>query len=308
MEKSKNKGTMLGNNFFGGGLNMKNILMATDLTINSDRALERAIMLAKSTGAKLHIVHVAPVYHLSGRKSRAETLKQDKEALIRAYLSGYSGAETVKTTIHAIDSENAFAEIIKTSQECKADLIVMGVHNKVGFMDMFVGTTIERVIRKGLKPVLMVVDKPKDDYKSVVVGCDFSDAAKNAFNFALRLSSIPTISLVHSYDYPDTSTGKKIQVYAGETLRKLETEKLQKFAKERGKALKKYNIPADNFSHKNIQGSPRAVLAAEVKKSKAGLLAIGVHSRSSFLSSKLGGVAQAILASPPCDVLVAKEI
>lgn len=300
---------MLDNNFLGGGLNMKNILMATDLTINSDRALERAVMLAKSSGAKLHIVHVAPVYHLSGRNNRAETLKQDKEALIRAYLSGYSGAETVKITIHAIDSENAFAEIIKTSQESKADLIVMGVHNKVGFMDMFVGTTIERVIRKGLKPVLMVVDKPKDDYKSVVVGCDFSDAAKNAFNFALRLSSIPTtISLVHSYDYPDTSTGKKIQVYAGETLRKLETEKLQKFAKERGKALKKYNIPAENFSYKNIQGSPRSVLAAEVKKSKAGLLAIGVHSRSSFLSSKLGGVAQTILASPPCDVLVAKEI
>lgn len=32
---------------------MKNILIATDLTVNSDRALERAIRLAKSSGAKL---------------------------------------------------------------------------------------------------------------------------------------------------------------------------------------------------------------------------------------------------------------
>ena len=38
---------------------MKNILLATDLGPNSDRAMERAIKLAKEQRATLHVVHVA---------------------------------------------------------------------------------------------------------------------------------------------------------------------------------------------------------------------------------------------------------
>jgi nucleotide-binding universal stress UspA family protein len=285
---------------------MKNILIATDLTINSDRALERAIRLAKCSGAALHIVHVAPVYQLSGKAKESAALKQDKETLIRAYLSGYKGADTVKAEIHVVESGNAFAEIIKASQETTADLIVMGVHNKVGFKDLFVGTTIERVIRKGLKPVLMVVDKPKTNYKSVVVGCDFSDSAKSAFNFALQLASGAAINLVHSYDFSETTTGHRIELYAGDVIKNIEVAMMQKFMKESDQMLKDHKVPAKNFSHKTVKGAPEHALAAEVKKSKADLLVMGVHSRSGFMSSKLGGVTEAVLANPPCDVLVVK--
>jgi nucleotide-binding universal stress UspA family protein len=285
---------------------MKNILIATDLTVNSDRALERAIRLAKGTGATLHIMHVAPLYQLSGKTKETAALKQETKELIRAYLAGYKGANSVQTDIHVVESGNAFAEIIKASQETEADLIVMGVHNKVGFKDLFVGTTIERVIRKGLKPVLMVVDKPKNGYKSVVVGCDFSESSKSAFNFALQLASGGVIHLVHSYDFSETTTGHRIELYEGNVIKNIEVAMMQKFMKESDQMLKDHNFPAKNFSHKTVKGAPEQALAAEVKKTKAGLLVMGVHSRSGFLSSKLGGVTEAMLANPPCDVLVAK--
>lgn len=41
---------------------MKNILLATDLSEKADRALERALKIAKEQKAKLHIIHIAPAY------------------------------------------------------------------------------------------------------------------------------------------------------------------------------------------------------------------------------------------------------
>ncbi len=287
---------------------MKNILIATDLTANCDRALERAIKLAKLTGGKLHILNVAPVYLLPGKKKETEPLKQDTEELIRSYLSGYAGAKTVKTAIHVIEGGEAYAKIINASQKLKADLIVMGVHNKIGFRDLFVGTTIERVIRIGFKPVLMVKDKPKGDYKSVLAGSDFSESCKKTFYSALQLAPGAAVSLVHTYDFPDTLIGDKIDKYAGEVIENIEAEQLEEFAKESQKTLEKYNIPAKKFSCKTVKGAPFDVLVAEAKKAKAELLAIGVHSRTSFAHSKLGGVAGDILTNPPCDVLISKGL
>tara|TARA_R110002124_G_scaffold149220_1_gene315002 strand:+ start:141157 stop:142020 length:864 start_codon:yes stop_codon:yes gene_type:complete len=283
---------------------MKNIIVSTDLTINCDRALERAIKIAKSSGAKLHVVHVAPIYLLPGKVSETETLKQDKEELIRSHLSSYAGAEALKPTIHVIEGGNAFAEIIAISKKLNADLIVMGLHNKLGFRDMFIGTTVERVIRKGLKPVLMVKDKPKGDYGRVVAGCDFSDSARKSFNFALKLAPRAHIDLVHSYDFADTLTGQKIETYAGDIIEGMEKKQLDKFVKESADVLTKYKVSDTKFSHKIVKGSPQVVLAEEVKKEHADLLAIGVNSRAGFAHSKLGGVAEDILANPPCDVLI----
>lgn len=285
---------------------MKNILVATDLTANCDRALERALRLAKSSGAKLHVLHIAPVYLLPGKKKQTAPLKQDTEQLIHAYLSGYTGAKAAKPAIHVVEGGEAYAQIVKASRELKADLIVMGIHNKAGFRDLFVGTTVERVIRRGFKPVLMVRDKPKGDYKSILAGADFSDSSANAFRLALQLAPGAAVRLVHALDFPDTSAGDKIQQYAGDVIENIEAGQLEKFARQSEKTLRKHNIPAAKFSYGTANGSPWEVLMAEAAKAKADLLAIGVHSRAGFAYSKLGGVTAEILADPPCDVLVGK--
>lgn len=67
---------------------MKNILVATDLKANCDRALERLIRLAKAFVATLHILHVARDYQVPGSKKATEILKQDTECLVRSYIAG----------------------------------------------------------------------------------------------------------------------------------------------------------------------------------------------------------------------------
>ncbi len=163
---------------------MKNILLATDLAAETDRAFERAIQLASTSAAKLHILHVCPLYAFNNKKQNISLKKETKDT-IKKKLASNKEVKNLKPSITVIESAEPFLEIIDHAEKVTADLIVMGMHGKAKLIDMFVGTTIEKVIRKGIKPVLMVRDTPVDGYKNVLVGTDFSAGSKQAFHLAL---------------------------------------------------------------------------------------------------------------------------
>lgn len=286
---------------------MKNILLATDLAIETDRAFERAIRLATAIPAKLHILHVCPPYSSANPKIQKIPLKQAAKETIQNYLDESSAAKNLQTTITVIESGDAFIEIINHAEKVKAGLIVMGIHSKSKLRDLFVGTTIERVIRKGIKPVLMVKNKPLGNYENILVGTDFSAGSKQALRVALELAPKGFFHLFHSYDIPDTYIGDKIAQYAGDVVAKSEKTKLENFVHENNKIMKKFGVGPQNFRYWTTPGSVHTSLTDEAISAKSDLIAIGTHGRAGLMFYKLGGTAHAILADPPCDVLVAKE-
>lgn len=124
----------------------------------------------------------------------------------------------------------------------------MGMHGKAKLIDMFVGTTIEKVIRKGIKPVLMVKNKVIGNYTDVLVGTDFSAGSKQAFHVAIELFPKSNFHLIHSYSFPDTSIGDKIAQFAGGVIADMAKERLEDFVKENKKELKKHGIKPQKFS------------------------------------------------------------
>ncbi len=287
---------------------MKSILLATDLGAEADRALERAINLAVTLSAKLHILHVCPAYSFLSEKKPASLLKHDTEDTLKSYLAGHKGLKNLQPIISVIEGGEIFVEIIQYAETVKAGLIVMGMHRKAKLRDMFVGTTVERVIRKGIKPVLMVKDKPLESYRNVLVGTDFSAGSKQALNVAFELAPKSFFHLVHSYDIPDTYIGVKIIQYAGDVVEKAETDNLEMFVKENSKVMKKFGVEPKNFYHRVTQGAAFSCLMNEAVAVKSDLLAIGTHSRAILMPYKLGGTAHDILNNPPCDILIARGL
>lgn len=286
---------------------MKNILLATDLAAETNRAFERAIQLASESGAKLHILHVCPLY-LFNKKEQNISLKKDTKNTIKKFLESNKKVKNLKPSITVVESAEPFLEIINLAEKVTADLIVMGMHGKAKLIDMFVGTTIERVIRKGVKPVLMVKDKVLGNYTDVMVGTDFSAGSKQAFHVAIELFPKSNFHLVHSYSFPDTSIGDKIAQYSGQLIADMEKEKLEKFVKENKKELKKYGIKSQKFHFWTVEEPAYATLVSSVGKVKPDLIAIGTSSHPSFMPSKIGGTAKDILVQPPCDVLIARGL
>jgi len=287
---------------------MKNILLATDLATVTNRAFERAVKLASTSGAKLHILHLCPLYSFSKKKKQKISLKQDAEDMIKNSLDACKGVKKLNTTITVIEGGETFAEIINHAEKIKAGYIVMGMHGKVKLRDMFVGTTIERVIRKGVKPVLMVRDKPLGDYKSVLVGTDFSEGSKRVFHIALELAPSSLFHLVHTYGFPNIDIGDYLIHNSQQLMKDLADNRLEKYIKENKKILKRHKIGAENFNYRTVEGDTYANLLREAAKVKSDLIAIGTHSHVSLMPYKLGGTARDILSSPPCDVLISKGL
>ncbi len=283
---------------------MKNIVLATDLGTETNRAFGRAVKLASTLSAKLHIVHICPVYAFSAKKKTSISLKQDAEDTIKNALADAKGIKKSQAIITVIEGGETFTQIINYAKKVKAGLIVMGIHGKVKLLDMFVGTTIERVIRKGITPVLMVRDKPQKDYGKVLVGADFSDGATQAFHIALQLATKGDFHLLHSYMY----MGGHMARYMEDVLADLADDKMEKFVEQNKALLKKYKITPQNFHSGIVKGEPCACLLGAAAKIKPDLIAIGTNSHISLMPYTLGGTAREILSDPPCDVLIGKGL
>lgn len=289
---------------------MKNILLATDLQSETNRALDRAVKLASRLSAKLHVLHVCQLYSWGKKKKKPFSLKKDTEEMVKALLRKHKEIKNIQTAITVIEGGEIYAEIIRHAEKVNAGLIIMGMHGKKKFSDMFVGTTVERVIRKGIRPVLMVKDKLHGDYKNVLVGTDFSDGSEQAFRVAAHLVPKADFRLVHTYGYStiDLRDHTAWYAYADETMAKNATDKLEEFAGKHEEMLKNYGIDGKNVHLEKVRGDSYSSLVSEAIKGKSDLIAIGTHSHLTLMPYKLGGTAKVILSNPPCDVLIAKGL
>src|SRR5689334_538245 len=172
------------------------ILAATDFSTRSTRALRQAGLLAQAAGARLFVTHVVD-------DDRPEELvhleKREAERVLAEQMGSMPELRGVECRPMLVPGE-PFDGVLKAAAEANADLIVMGSHRKQ-LLDIFVGTTVERVVRKGSFPVLMVNNEAQREYHNVMVAVDITESSANALRIALSLKLIPDggATLLHAF-------------------------------------------------------------------------------------------------------------
>jgi universal stress protein E len=156
------------------------LLAATDFSTRSHRALRRAGLLAQARGAELALVHVVDD---DQPKDLVAIEKREAERILAEQISAMPELCDAQCCPSVVAGD-PFDGILRTAASVQADLIVMGAHRKQLLRDIFVGTTIERVIRTGPYPVLMVNDKVKQPYRNALAAIDMSEASANAIRTA----------------------------------------------------------------------------------------------------------------------------
>lgn len=141
-------------------LSFRIIVVPTDFSDYSMRALPYAVDLASRYNARLKVVFVnEPSLHVSdvawvGVDER--TVSDDHAREARRHLEKLV-LEFVPADVPAdaeILSGNAVDEIIRFSSDVNADLIIMATHGRSGVSHMLMGSTAEQVVRKAPCPVL----------------------------------------------------------------------------------------------------------------------------------------------------------
>lgn len=285
------------------------LLVPLDLTAISDRVLGRVALLPLADGARVTLLHVVPKNLPVRAQERAErdarkTLGNEARHLAKALPKGIDVESVVKVG-------SAAAEIAECATSTRAELIVMGRGGGRAIRDTFLGSTAERIIRRGQLPVLAVRLAPRAAYRRPAVALDLEEGSVDVLALMLRLipPPRPRVAMIHAFDtpyqgmiYPSLS-----EEDAEEWRDELGQKATQRIAKLLSAALTRASVsPADAPSWKmHVQcGSARLVVEKIVKKVDSDLLVLGTHGYSGVAHVLLGTVAGDVLREVACDVLV----
>jgi nucleotide-binding universal stress UspA family protein len=136
----------------------KNILVPTDLSEGAEQALDYACELARTLGAKVHLLNVigipvlgVPELGMALTSTMIDSMISDNQKALDklAEQKGCTGEVVLKTG-------DARDLILQTATELGVDLIVMGTHGRRGVTRALLGSVTESVVRSATCPVLTV--------------------------------------------------------------------------------------------------------------------------------------------------------
>lgn len=280
---------------------MKRILVATDLSERSRRALRRALALTRQFGAELTILHVVDDERPEGF---ADDDRRRAEVAIRKSVETMGGQDLLPVPSVAARVGNPFKVIVDEAKTSAADLVVMGSHRKRFLGDVFTGTTVERVMRVGGRPVLMVNRDAETPYRNPLAAVDLSDAAANALRIASDLGLLQTESAAVVHGFIPLAEGT--MAYAGIERERI-AEHVAASAAEARSALANFvrDVGFGDLANLSLieKGTPFEAIEAAAMKLQADLVIIGTRGRGDIARALLGSVADQVLRGIRCDIL-----
>jgi nucleotide-binding universal stress UspA family protein len=185
----------------------------------------------------------------------------------------------------------------------------MGAHRKQLLRDIFVGTTVERVIRKGSFPVLMVNTPPQQPYQSVIAAVDMSEPSAHAVRSgrALGLADNADLTYVHGFHVP--ARGKVLRSdIAVERIDRYAAEEQREVAAKLAAFLEAGSLNTGRWSLRvKEQGAIDAIHDA-VRALRPDLLIIGTRGHAGILKVLLGSVTEEVLRTVDIDILAVPPI
>jgi len=144
----------------------KNLLVATDGSKLSDKAVAHALGLAQAVGASITAFYAAPdypmpayadgvVYEPVSRKEYTKLAQQDADKIL--------GAVAAKAKAGGVECKSSFAiaaapweAILAAAKKNKADAIVMASHGRRGITAVLLGSETTKVLTHSKLPVIVV--------------------------------------------------------------------------------------------------------------------------------------------------------
>jgi nucleotide-binding universal stress UspA family protein len=283
---------------------LNRIVLGTDFSPVSERAATYARGLALSFGASVDVVHVFDTdVYLDDAEPRLRTLddrvqaRSDRlETLAKRFV-----AAGVQTKMELPMVRPGWNGLLKAAEADEADLIVVATRSKAQLKRVFVGSTVEELIRHASLPVLTVgphVEAAPDgplEFKRIVYATAFAPEAERAAQVALLFAEHggANVYVCHVKDGPPDpdetrAEGEAREIEARAILeRRIAASALGAFACELAV----------------VHGAPAAAILEFAEKVRADLIVMGPRKHSFWLTHVKRGVTLEVLAAAKCPVL-----
>jgi nucleotide-binding universal stress UspA family protein len=280
------------------------VLVATDLSKAADEALKQAAALAGTSGA-LCAIHVLPSLQAV---SMLFPQRHAQDALDVVKITAQA-TEAVRERVRRVCEGDAelyvaegtdYAEIVRHAEAWKADTIVVGSHGHGG-LSRVLGGVAERVVRHAHCRVL--VARKAAARGCVVAATDLSvpslPAVVAAAEEAKRRGAL--LKVAHAVDFLHVESFYLLGIatpstYSPSDLRDPARQRLTDM-------MKKARIEAAN---EILDGPAAAAIVRYADEAGAELVVVGAHGRTGLTRLLLGSVAEKIVRSASCSVLVVR--
>lgn len=275
------------------------ILAATDFSTRSNRALRQAGLLARLRNSQLAIVHIVDD---DQPQELVDLEKREAEKVLAEQISAMPELQAVACRPMVIAGD-PFDGILRTAASVDPQLIVMGTHRRQLLRDIFVGTTVERVVRTGPFPVLMVNQEAQKRYEKILVPVEMSEPSANALRVALAtgLMHEARTTLLHAFLAVDRG---KMSVADNETgIERYVADERQRATDELAAFLVANDLIYHGWALRVEEGGPAEVISRVVSEMCPDLMVMGTHARSGLLKALVVSVTEEALRSLNVDIL-----
>ena len=149
-----------------GSIMYENLLVATDGSKLSAKAVAHAISLAQAVGAKLTVFYAAPdypmpayadgvVYEPVSRREYTKLAAEDAQKILDGAATKAEAAGVQCTTAYAIAAA-PWEAILAAAKKHKCDAIVMASHGRRGLSAVLLGSETQKVLTHTKLPVIVV--------------------------------------------------------------------------------------------------------------------------------------------------------
>jgi nucleotide-binding universal stress UspA family protein len=188
------------------------ILVATDFSETSDRALEYALSLARAYTSKVFLTHVIPVNLLLDPELAAAS-RDEMHVAARVEMDRIEASGRFFGIAHEeiVEDGTLWPSIEDLIRRNGIDLVVVGTHGKSGARKPIVGSNAEEIFRHVAVPVLTVgpgVEREPlygVELKNILLATEFGVGAERqaAYAFALAQEQCSRITLLHVAERDD---------------------------------------------------------------------------------------------------------
>ena len=302
-------------------LRLNNILVPTDFSPASLKALHYGIAFARQFNAVLSLVHVVePRPAVAGFESVPITIDDTQvlknfERRLTEFTAENVPAGIVVNTL--VQHGSAFEEVVSTAKARDIDLIIASTHGHTGFKRVLFGSTAERIVQRAPCPILVVREREHEflttsrpdemtisKLNRILVPIDFSDCSRKALQYAIAFAKQfnAEILCLHSIEIP-YGTGEAGIVIETEAFRKRLHEEakgqMAAFLEEQAVQL------AEEGTIK--LGTPYREIIQTADDRQIDLIVLGTHGRSGVRHFLLGSTTERVVRYAHCPVLVVRE-
>jgi nucleotide-binding universal stress UspA family protein len=172
-------------------IQVRSVLVATDLSTPTNDVLRAAAALAAHTGAELHVVHAIEPARGVGSDEVLETQRKIHDARIALMTQVENSIpQQVQVSSSHVAFEQAPAAILERATEVAADLIIVGPHRPRSFGDRVLGTTADRILTKSRIPCLLARGELTPPLRRIIVPTDLTEASSRSLAVALEWSEV----------------------------------------------------------------------------------------------------------------------